>query len=305
MRDVQTLRERLREARAARRPPSDDVARLAEQHPALFSEVASAFVEAGRLREALWWLEKASGRSESSAERARLLTRAGAARLRLGDLRGALEVLQGALEEDDNPYSALQLGNTLRYLGRYEEAYGYLERAWVGAKAAGDGALAVAALCALGEWSLDRAEGQEAAEKFGRALGLTEFSSDDRLTVAPLAGLGHAHAVWGYPAKGQAVARRALERAEVANDRVGAARALLALGVASGDAATLERAKEEAQTAPHAPLRLRAWVARLELRPGEGVADALALARELEMRSCVTRLERIKNHDSTEEAPHV
>ena len=288
------LRGRLREVRASHHPPSDDVVRLAEHHPALFSEVASAFWEAGRLHEALLWLEKALGRSESPAERAFLLTRAGAAYLRLGGLREALEILQRALGEDDNPYSALQLGNVLRYLGRYEEAEARLEHAWAGAKAAGDGALAVAVLCASAEWSLDQSRGQEAAERFGRALGLTEFSSDDRLTVAPLAGLGHAHAVWGYPAKGRAVARRALERAETAHDRVGAARALLALGVAGEDAGTLERAEREAQAAPHAPLRLRAWVARLELRPDKGVADALALAKELEMHPDVTRLERIQ-----------
>ncbi len=304
MTDVQTLRERLSEARAAHAPPSDETILLAEHHPALFSEVASAWSEAGRLREALSWSLRAL-ETARAAERASLLTRVGILRVRLGDLREALDVLRSALEESDNPYSALQLGNTLRYLGLYEEAEVYLGQAWNGAESTGDGALAVATLCALGEAALDQGEGQAAAELFGRALGLTEFSSDDRLTITPLAGLGHAHAVWGYPAKGRAVARRALERGESAHDRVGAARALLALGVASEDAAILERAEQEARVAPHAPLQLRAWVARLELRPDEEIVDALALAKKLEMHPDVARLERLMTHESNKKATHV
>ena len=297
MTEIKVLRERLREARAAHAAPSAEVVREAERHPGLFAEVAGAFWEAGRLREALLWLERALFRA-SASEHARLLARVGAARIRLGKLREAVDMLEASEPED--AYGALQLGNALRYLGRYEAAAAVLERVWEGAKATGDGALAVAVLCAQGEGALDQGKGQAAAELFGRALGLTEFSSDERLTVAPLAGLGHAHAVWGYPAKGREVARRALERAERANDSVGAARALLALGVASEDEALLERAEREAQTAPHAPLRLRAWVARLELRPSKEVEDALAFAKELEMSSDVARLELIRNHEDNE-----
>ena len=291
MTEVDTLRGRLREARVAHAAPSADVVWEAERHPELFAEVAGAFWEAGRLREALSWLERALFIA-SADERSRLLVRVGAARIRLGELREAVDALQAS--EPDDAYGVLQLGNALRYLGRYEAAEARLERAWELAKATGDGALAVAVLCAQGEGALDQSEGQRAAELFGRAAGLTEFGSDERLTVAPLAGLGHAHAVWGYPAKGREVARRALERAEAARDRVGTARALLALGVASEDAAVLERAEREAQAAPHAPLRLRAWVARLELRPNEEPEDALALAKELEMDPDVARLERLK-----------
>ena len=296
------LRRRLREARAAHATPSADVVREAERYPSVFAEVAGAFWEAGRLREALLWLERALF-TASVTERGPLLARVGAARIRLGELREAVDALRA---EPDDAYGALQLGNALRYLGRYEEAEAQLERTWKRAKATGDGALAVAVLCAQGEGALEQGEGRRAAELFGRALGLTEFGSDERLAVAPLAGLGHAHAVWGYPAKGREVARRALERADRAHDRVGVARALLALGVASEDAAVLERAEREAQAAPHAPLRLRAWVARLELRPDETVTNALALAHALEMRFYVERLERIRTHyELNEKVTHV
>ena len=166
------LRARLREARAAHAPPYAEIVREAEHHPELFAEVAGAFWEAGRLREALLWLERALFRA-SADEHARLLVRVGAARIRLGELREAVDTL-GAFEPDD-AYGALQLGNALRYLGRYEEAQGYLERAWARAKATGDGALAVAVLCAQGEGTLDQGKGQAATELFGRALGVNRI----------------------------------------------------------------------------------------------------------------------------------
>lgn len=276
----------------------------------------------------------------TSGRESLLLTRIGALRVRLGRLPEAEEALRAALALSDEGYASLQLGNALRYAGRPSEAATLLADALAAARAQRDGGLAIAALCALGELELDRlaaipgtppeespaaaraadpaggapprgaagahhASAQTAVERFGEALGITEHAGDPALTVAPLAGLAHAHALWrvqrhaqprgrgphahgvsdtsapssapdGKPA---ALARRALARAESAGDAPGVARALWALGVALHDAATLAAAAERAAAAPHRPLWLRCRLALLRLLPDAGGPDARAELR--------------------------
>ena len=177
----------------------------AKGEPALTSQVVGALWQVGRLEQVAAFLEEVTGDASPhfaiSKQDPVLLTRLGAAHIRLGRLQRAVNRLYDALELSDNGYSALQLGNALRYLGEYEEAAGHLTRAFHKAKTERDGALAIAALCAQGELALDEGEAQVAIELFGKALGLTELSSHEPLSIAPLAGLSQAHTAWDYPKK--------------------------------------------------------------------------------------------------------
>ncbi len=291
----QTVKTLLREARTAHYQQDlskanaklDDALKLS-QEPTLLAAIASVLWELGRLDDMVATLKLALKKLDSSpqeltAEKSQLLTRLGAAQLRLGHIQAALSVLYNALKiSDSGGYSALHLGNTLRYLGEWEEAKGHLSRAYNKAKAERDGALAISNLCAQGELALDMGEGQKAVELFGKAFGLTEFSSDEALSILPLAGLAHAHVLWGYPQKGQDVATKALERARAARDQAGSARALLSLGLAKQSVDILKQAEHSAKLAPHQPLRLRTLIARLKLAPDVEVQKkAVQLAKEL------------------------
>ena len=141
--------------------------------------------------------------------------------------------------------------------------------------------MAIAALSGLGELRLDTGDGRRAHEAFGQALGLTEFSSDERPTVAPLAGLGHSHAQSGNREKGRTLGERALERARRHGDRVGAARSLFTLATASGNVASFEAAELSARSAPHRPLWLRARYARLPTLHPDERREADAAARSM------------------------
>ncbi|MDZ7703829.1 MAG: hypothetical protein U5L04_05005 [Trueperaceae bacterium] len=303
---LQTL---LREARAAhhqhRRQDAerslDDALTLAQDSPALLLEVVSELWRHGQLVRARDVLRSLLDSLEASpylldgAQHTAALIRLGAAQIRLGNLSDALGVLYDALEMSDSGYAALQLGNALRYLGDTEEASGHLSRAFNRAKAERDGTLAIAALCAQGEVAIDAGEGQTAVERFGQGLGISEYARDEVLSVAPLAGLSHAHMVWGYPHKALEIGEKALQRAQDNDDAVGTARALLSLGIATGAATRCEQAIGAAQDAPHEPLRLKAFVAYLERSPAaQGhptyFDDVSALATDLGMRPEQRRL---------------
>ena len=292
--DAETLRaqDRLGEANAK----LEGALALAREEAGRAPEVALRLWRVGWLQEVIDLLEGAVARLESSSGDApMLLTRIGAAHVRLGNLQKAVNILYDALELADNGYTALQLGNALRYQGEFEEAAGHLTRAFHKAKSARDGALAIAALCAQGELALDEGEAQAAIELFGRGLGLTELSSFEPLSVAPLAGLSQAHAAWDYPKKAAEVGEKALRRAVAADDSVGKARALLSLGLAKEEVALLERSEREAKNAPHRPLELRAKVARLELVPNlEEVEAVIREVRGVGMREEVKRLQGLQ-----------
>ncbi len=220
--------------------------------------------------------------------------RLAAACIRLGRLARAAIVLA----EPEDGYGALQLGNALRYLGEVERAAPQLERAYAAAKSSRDGTLALAALCAQGELALDRGEAREAVLRFGKALGLTEFTAREALTVAPLAGLAQAHLLWGNPHKARSTAEKALGRAKEAGDKVGEVRSLLSLGLVLKDEEYFAEAAELAETAPHQPLRLRALTARLELNFGaQRYQQALALAEEMRMRPELLRLRNLQEQE--------
>ncbi len=296
------LQALLREARAAtyqQRPGEanralDDALAVAGETPELLLEVVGELWKQGRLARVRDVLEALLARLEPSpyllngAQHTVALIRLGATYIRLGELQNALRPLYDALKMSDNGYAALQLGNALRYLGEADEATGHLTRAFNKAKAEKDGTLAIAALCAQGEMAIDAREGQVAVERFGQGLGISEYTRDERLSVAPLAGLGHAHTVWGYPKKALEISEKALQRARDNDDAVGVARALLSLGVATNAAARCQQAAQAAKDAPHEPLRVRALVTYLEHSPAARghptyFDDVSALAKALGM----------------------
>jgi hypothetical protein len=81
----------------------------------------------------------------------------------------------------------------------------------------------------------------DAVEAFGEALGVSEFSTSEAVSVVPLAGLALAHLGGRAPAKAAPLALRALGRAQRVRDPAGIARALLALGAAERDVGREER----------------------------------------------------------------
>lgn len=269
----------------------EQASKLAWHDPERLADIAITCWELGALPEVVKVLEQSLSLLESTANlitsdsQALMLTRLGAAYLRLGNMAPALRVLYDALEMSDNGYSALQLGNALRYLGEGEEAEGHLSRAFNRAKTERDGQLAIAALCAQGELMLDQQQAQSAAERFGQALGITEFSRNEAITVAPLAGLAHAQVLWGHRGKATELARRALQRAKAAGDSVGEVRTRLSLGLATEDALHLQEALQQLKTVMHRPLELRIMLTSLTLSSDSGLLEqALTLAKSLDMK---------------------
>lgn len=200
----------------------------------------------------------------------RLRVRLAAAEIRLGMLASAVDTTADALTGESRGYAYLQRGNAFRYLGRWDDARTHLAAAQRVAEekptdGGADAMLALAASCALGELELDRDQPERAVPCFGRALGLSELTSADAITIAPLAGLAEAHARWRAPRKAIELAERALERARRIDDAVGAARALLSLAIATGDRTAIEMAAGEALRAPHLPLWVRSRSAWLRL----------------------------------------
>lgn len=245
-------------------------------------QAVAALVASGQLDEAADRLARLLPYAKEAAYH-RLLTRLGAIRIRLGQLRTAVEVLRQATEMGDG-YAYLQLGNALRYLGDVAGAAPALAAALARARSSADGALAIAALCVQGELALDQALSREAVERFGQALGLTELATDLGLSIAPLAGLAQAHLGWKNPRKGAGLARKALDRAQLVNDRVGESRALLSLGLATRDLSVLATARQVAAQAPHKPLEVKILRASLELAWDEALwREALAAAEHLGM----------------------
>ncbi len=265
--------------------------------PDLQDEAVATLWEVGRLEEAAQYLEHLAGLTFGSPGRdSRAKPRLAGAYIRLGRLREATAVLEEVLEEagQGDGASLLYLGSALRYRGELDGARPYLKEAYRLAEKERDGGLAVAALFAQGELELDAGNHKDAVILFGKAYGLTEFSAGKSLSVLPLAGLGQAQGAWGYPLKGLEVAGKALRRAEQQGDKIGLARAFLAVGITGKEAGSLYRAIREADAAPHLPLTLKAFVALAEVAPGSvNLEEAISAAKRTGMSLDVRRLETI------------
>ncbi len=220
--------------------------------PADALDEAETEFRSGRLLACLERLEPIT--FDDPAEQARAQALAGRAKLRLGDLEGAVDDLERALEFREEGPTLLQLAHALRYARRLEATAEPLARAEALARAAKDGALMLAVLCARGEGALAAGDASAALHLFGEARGLSELSGFSALSVLPLAGLAEAQARLGYPAKAERNALKALERAQAANDPLGEVRALLALGAATARDEVLAEAETLAFALPHRPL---------------------------------------------------
>jgi tetratricopeptide (TPR) repeat protein len=227
----------------------------------------------------------------SEVEGVSLETRIAACLIRLGKLSDAEARLSRVLNEhlandfdapDNLGYAYLQLGNARRYLGNADDARTAFDSSLEQAEATRDGGLAIASHTALGELSLDETALEQAIGSLGKGLGLTEFFRDERLTIAPLAALAHAHALWKNPSKSYDLVNRALARARPSVDRVGSARAKLASATAAlsrapkppNTAYSFVAAYEDARVAPHVPLALRIATSDLEQRARGVLIDA-------------------------------
>ena len=79
----------------------------------------------------------------------------------------------------------------MRYQGRADatKVFDYPHERSSTLKQQRDGGLVIAVRTALGELALEQGHLETAIEMLGKALGLTEFFSDERLTIAPLGAL--------------------------------------------------------------------------------------------------------------------
>ncbi len=199
--------------------------------------------------------------------RARLEARRGQLRTFLGRLAAAEAGLRSARAEAVDPYLDLQLAALLGWRGdpaALHEAGGLVTALRSEARRLRDGPLAIAAACLAGEAALREGDADRAVRAYGEALGISEFTSSDAASVAPLAGLATAHARGRAPGKAAPLARRGLERARRVGDLSGAARSLAALAEADRRAELFLEAADEADAAPHRPLALACRVAAAE-----------------------------------------
>ena len=216
----------------------------------------------------------------------RLRLRLAATHLRMGRLHDVVTDLRPWLDDDETGYVHLHVGNALRYRGNRAEAGRLLDLARTTAERRRDAPLAVAAGCAEGELLLDRREPKRAVAAFGKALGITELTPDDAITVAPLAGLAEAHAAWRAPQKAVRLAQRAVERARASGRGGSLARASLALARATRHDEDIRAAIDAARAAPHVPLWIRAYALAVTdaVAPGPEHLSARTVA---EVATCV------------------
>ena len=164
-------------------------------------------------------------------------------------------------------YALLQLGNAKLYLEQYNQLHEIIDKLIVQAKEERDALLSIAALVTKGEaiidsvtFSVDDSEVQAAIEVFGKALGISEFFDDEKMTILPLAGLAHAHWLWGNPRKATELAERAAARANAVDGDEGEiykARAALSHAITQQSVETFDKAIEQAQKANHISLKQR------------------------------------------------
>ena len=211
----------------------------------------------------------------------------GAALVRCGRPKETLEALTDLPEQNDSRgWALVHRGNAERWLGELEQAISTADEAFRLAKLESDGHLAVAALTVKGEALLERAiqagtEPKNAVIAFGQAIGIAEVLGEDA-SAGVLAGLGHAHAVWGSKQKALDGAEKAFKRARAARDGVSATRALLVLYATTRIGSFARNALTEARACQHKPLEMLALIAVAEKERDVTLAqDALGLAQHI------------------------
>ncbi len=187
----------------------------------------------------------------------------------------AREQLSSFYSQDADGYAQLQLANAQLYIESYSSCIQHCDELIKLAKEQRDALLTISALVTKGETIIDintfknnnleqHPDIQSAIESFGKALGISElFTENDttKLTVLPLAGLAHAHWLWGNPRKANELAERALARANTLSPEEQAllgARAQLSLAITNQTPENFQKAIEQAKAAKHLSLAKRA-----------------------------------------------
>ena len=237
------------------------------------------------------------------AARDEAIVNLGAALVRLGRLFEADELLGTVLSGASRGWALAHRANAQRFAGQLEPAIATADLAYSVAVTDEDGFLAVSALCVKGEALLELAvytktEPLEATIAFGKAFGITEMLGEES-SAAPLAGLAHAHAVWGNQQKALEQAEKAFKRARGAKDSASVIRALLALYATTRIGSFARNALSEAQAFNHKPLELLASLCVLEKDADPVLAQsALDLARLTGNAALETRAQRLMTVES-------
>ena len=227
----------------------------------------------------------------------------GAALVRVGRLLEADELLGTVVSGASHGWALAHRANAQRFAGQLEGAGLTADLAYRAAVADEDGFLAVSALCVKGEALLEvavhtKTEPLEATIAFGKAFGITEMLGEEA-SAAPLAGLAHAHAVWGNGQKALEQAEKAFKRARAAKDGASVIRALLALYAATRIGSFARNALTEARAYHHKPLELLATLCVLEKDADPVLAQhALELAQLTGNAVLETRAMRFKTVES-------
>ena len=219
--------------------------------------------------------------------------------MRLGRPLEAITHLTVVTHTDSRGWSLVHLANARRVRGELPAALELAGQAFALAKREQDGELAVAALIVKGESLLERAiesklEPKEAVIAFGQALGISEVLGEEA-SAGVLAGLSHAHAVWGSKQKALEMAEKAFKRARTAKDVQHAARALLSLYAITRIVSFAKNALTEAQACGHKPLEV---LALLELaardRNPELISQARVIAEQIGSERLLARLNELE-----------
>ncbi len=206
----------------------------------------------------------------------------GAALVRLGRIADSLRTLE--MLPDTHGWGLLHRANARRFTDDLGRAVAEADIAYRLAAGDEDGYLAVAALSVKGEALLELAmqagtEPKDAVIAFGKAFGISEILGEEA-SAGTLAGLAHAHAVWGNQQKALEQAEKAFKRARAAKDGTATVRALLSLYAVTHIGSFARNALTEAQSLPHKPLELLASLCVLEKDSSQALLNStLELAR--------------------------
>jgi tetratricopeptide (TPR) repeat protein len=223
----------------------------------------------------------------------------GAALVRLGRPLEAITHLRVVTHADSRGWALAHLANARRVHGELPAALEISDQAFAVAKREQDGELAVAALVVKGEILLEQAieakhEPKDAVIAFGQALGISEVLGDEA-SAGVLAGLSHAHAVWGSKQKALEMAEKAFKRARTAKDGPNATRALLSLYAITRIVSFAKNALTEARTCQHKPLEVLALL-ELAVRDHnpELILEARVIAEQIGSMRLLDRLTELE-----------
>jgi tetratricopeptide (TPR) repeat protein len=207
--------------------------------------------------------------------------------IRIGKPRNVILLLEQLPEHQEaRGWALVHLANAYRNLDDLEQSVKFALEAFEISHLEQDGFMAVAALTVQGEALLEQAilmgvNPKEAVIAFGKAVGISELLGEDA-SAGVLAGLGHAHAIWGSKNKALEVSEKAFKRARAAKDAANTTRALLALYATTKIGSFARNALTEARVAGHKPYELLALLEVAEKEKDLGLAqEALELAQAI------------------------